>query len=191
MNVVLLRLCALLLLLPAAAFSADWNIDQLMQALSHNKSGRATFTEKKYISYLDAPVESTGELYYAAPDTLEKRTIQPKPENMRVEGDTITLERGRKKHVVQAQQYPELAGFIDGIRGTLTGDRQMLERLFALKLSGPEEGWMLTLTPADAGMKEHLELIRITGSRDNVRSIEILHPGGDRSVMTIQRTSAK
>jgi hypothetical protein len=173
------------------AIAADWDIDQLMQALSKTTAGRATFTEKKFISYLDRPVESSGELLYTAPDRLEKRTLKPRPENMLVEGSTLTLERGKQKHSLQMQDYPELAGFIDSIRGTLAGDRKALERLFRLKLDGPAERWNLTLLPTDAKMATSLHLVKISGNRDNVRTIEIIQTDGDRSVMTIDRILAR
>jgi hypothetical protein len=110
---------------------------------------------------------------------------------MLVEGSTLTLERGKQKHSLQMQDYPELAGFIDSIRGTLAGDRKALERLFRLKLDGPAERWNLTLLPTDAKMATSLHLVKISGNRDNVRTIEIIQTDGDRSVMTIDRILAR
>ena len=43
----------------------------------------------------------------------------------------IVIERGRQKHTLQLQDYPELAAVIDSIRGTLAGDRKALERQLA------------------------------------------------------------
>lgn len=179
----------LLALQPMMASAAGWDIDQLMQSLAKTKAGRATFVEKKYIALLDRPVESSGELRYTAPDRLEKRTVKPKPENMLVDGDTLVLERGRQKHTLQLQEYPELAGFIGSIRGTLSGDRKALEASFRLKLEGPAERWTLTLFPTDAKLANSVHLIEITGMRDNVRSINIIQTDGDRSMMTIERVA--
>jgi outer membrane lipoprotein-sorting protein len=171
----------------APALAAGWDIDALMQSLAKIKSGRASFVEKKTIAMLDRPVESSGELLYTAPDHLEKRTVKPKPETMVVDGGTLVIERGTQKLTVQMQEYPELAGFIDSIRGTLAGDRKALERSFRLNLEGPAERWLLSLQPTNARMANSIHLIRITGSRDNVRSIEIIQTDGDRSQMTIER----
>ncbi|RJG07704.1 outer membrane lipoprotein carrier protein LolA [Noviherbaspirillum cavernae] len=189
------RLLALLLPLvlacAAPAIAADWDLDRLMQSLAKTKEGRATFVEKKYLALLDRPVESSGELLYVAPDRLEKRTVKPKPESMLVEGDTLSIERGRQKHSVQMQEYPELAGFIDSIRGTLAGDRKALERSFRLKLEGQAERWTLNLWPTNAKLATNIHLVQITGSRDNVRSIEIIQTDGDRSVMTIEKVASR
>jgi hypothetical protein len=175
---------------PAMSWAATWDVDQLMQSLAKARSGRATFVEKKYLAMLDRPVESSGDLLYTAPDRLEKRTIKPKPETMLVEGGVLVIERGRQKLIVQLEEYPELAAFIDSIRGTLAGDRAALERVFKLQLEGGAERWILTLFPTDAKMATAIRLIRIAGNLDNVRSIEIIQSDGDRSMMAITRVAS-
>ena len=77
-----------LISLSPPAFAA-WDLQQLMDSLAQNKSGRATFVETKRIAMLDKPVESSGELLFTAPDRLEKRTLKPKPESMIVDGDAL------------------------------------------------------------------------------------------------------
>lgn len=176
---------------PIFALAADWGIEQLMQSLARVASGRATFVETKYMAMLEGPLESSGELVYRAPDHLEKRTLKPRPETMVIDGDTLAIERGRQKLTVQLQEYPELAGFLDSIRGTLAGDRQALERAFKLKLEGSAERWQLSLWPRDAKMATTIHLIRIAGSRDNLRSVEIIQTDGDRSMMAVTRVAAR
>jgi outer membrane lipoprotein-sorting protein len=186
-RLVKMLLCALCLSVPLVAVAADWNIDQLMSALAQVKPGRASFVEKKTLSLLDRPIESSGELSYSPPDRLEKRTIKPKPESMLVEGGVLTFQRGQQKHTMQLAEYPELTGFIDSIRGTLAGDRKTLERSFRLKLEGPAERWLLTLLPINPKMATSVHLIRIAGMRDDMRSIEVIQTDGDRSLMTVER----
>lgn len=186
-----LVLLGVLALPPSLSLAAAWDIDQLMQSLAKTKAGRASFVEKKYMAMLERPLESSGELRYTAPDRLEKRTIKPRPETMLIEGDTLTLERGRQKHTLQLSDYPELVGFIDSIRGTLSGDRKALERAFRLKLEGNAERWTLTLFPTEAKLLTTVHLIEIAGTRDNVRSINIIQTDGDRSLMSIERVGSE
>ncbi len=175
-----------LITLSPAAFAA-WDIQQLMETLAQNKSGRATFVEAKHIAVLDKPVESSGELFYTAPDRLEKRTLKPKPESLLVNGDELLIERGRQKYKLQLQAYPELAAFIDSIRGTLAGDRKALERNYRLNLEGTAERWTLQLLPLDEKMQAVIKGIRIAGMRDQVRSIEITQADGDSAMMSIEK----
>lgn len=177
----------ILLLPPAASHASAWNIDQLMQGLAQVHSGHASFIEKKSIAMLNKPVESSGELLYTAPDHLEKRTFKPKAENMTVDADTLLIERGRQKYRLQLQDYPELAAFIDSIRGTLAGDRNALERNYRLNLEGSVEHWILQLLPTDKKMLTVVKHIRISGVGDEVRSIEITQADGDSSLMNIEK----
>lgn len=172
------------------AHAEDWTLDQLMQSLAQTRSGHASFVEKKSIAILDKPVESSGELLYVAPDRLEKRTLKPKPESMILDRGTLTIEQKGRKRVLQLQSYPEVAAFIDSIRGTLAGDRSALERAYQLSLEGGEQDWTLTLVPIDAKMKKVVEKIRIAGSRNELRTIEIRQADGDSSIMTITQSSS-
>lgn len=187
------RRCALVwlaLLLSPVVQAAPLNIAQLMANLAKNPQGAAAFTEKKFISILDQPIESSGELLFIAPARLEKRTLKPKPETMVLDGDTLTVERGRRKHVLQLKDYPEVAGMIESIRATLAGDRKALERVYHLAVDGGNERWTLVLTPLDPKVGAVIARIRMEGVRDVVRSVEILQADGDRSVMTIEKRAS-
>ena len=177
----------LLALVPAVSHAAEWDIEQLMRGLAQIRSSQAGFVEKKFIAMLDRPIESSGELLYTAPDRLEKRTLKPKPESMIVEHGALMIERGRQKHRLQLQDYPELAAFIDSIRGTLAGDRKALERNYRLGLEGTAVRWTLQLLPVDEKMRAVVKHIRIAGVRDAVRSIEITQVDGDSSLMLIEK----
>ncbi len=177
----------LLALAAAGARAADWSVDQLMQSLAQIRAERATFTEKKFIAILDRPVESSGELLYRAPDRLEKRTLKPRPESMVLDQNLLQIERGRQKLSLPLQEHPELAAFIDSIRGTLAGDRKSLERNYRLSMEGGAQQWTLQLVPLDEKMLAVVKQIRMTGVRDAVRSIEVTQADGDRSLMLIER----
>jgi hypothetical protein len=169
-----------------AAPSASLSVDQLMSALAQRKSGRVLFTEKKYLAMLERPVESSGELVFVAPDRLEKRTVTPKPENLVIEGDMMTVQRGGKTFTMPLQNYPEIAAFIESIRGTLAGNRTALERYYRLGVEGRAGRWTLTLTPADSRMAAIVSQVRIDGANDALDSVEIRQADGDRSVMKIR-----
>ncbi len=176
-----------LMLAPGPGHAAEWDIDQLMRGLAQTRTDHARFVEKKFIAMLDKPVESSGELFYTAPDRLEKRTLKPKPESMTVDAGTLVIERGRQKHRLQLQDYPELAAFIDSIRGTLAGDRKALERNYRMSLEGAAGQWTLQLLPVDEKMQAVVKRIRIAGMRYTVRSVEITQADGDSSLMLIEK----
>jgi outer membrane lipoprotein-sorting protein len=170
---------------------AAWDMQQLMESLAQAKSGRATFVETKRIAMLDKPLESSGELLFVAPDRLEKRTLKPKPESLVVDGDELSIERGNRTYRLRLQSYPELAAFIDSIRGTLAGNRKTLERDFRLNLGGTASAWTLQLFPFDEKMKAVVRRIVIAGAQGQVNTIEIDQADGDSSVMVIEKSTAR
>jgi len=180
-----LTLCSLLSIATASHAEATWDLDQLMQSLAATRSGHASFIEKKSIAILDKPVESSGELFYTAPDRLEKRTLKPKAESMVLDKDNLIVEQRGKKHVLSLQSYPEIAAFIDSIRGTLAGDRKALERTYKLNMVGHQQDWNLSLLPLEDKMKKVVISINISGSGNMLDTIEIKQADGDSSLMMI------
>ena len=167
--------------------AADWNVSRLMQSLAQQRGGKVAFSEKKYIALLDRPVESSGELVYQPPARLEKRTLKPNFESLVLDRDTLVVERGKQKYTLQLQQYPEITAIVDSIRSTLAGDLKALERQYRVDLQGDPERWTLTLLPSDARIAAIVQRIQISGTRDELRQIEMLLADGDRSVMNIRR----
>lgn len=180
-----LLLSSLFLFAGVSHAANNWDIDQLMQLLAATHTGHASFIEIKSIAILEKPVESSGELFYTAPDRLEKRTLKPKGESMLLDKDKLTVEQRGKKHVLRLQNYPEIAAFIDSIRGTLAGDRQALERNYQLSMQGDEQSWSLILLPIEDKMKKVVAKITIAGSGNELRTIDIKQADGDSSQMAI------
>jgi outer membrane lipoprotein-sorting protein len=176
------------LALPACA---AFDVSQLMDDLASNKGGKAKFVEKKYLSLLDKPVVSTGEMTYAAPGFLEKRTLTPKIETLRLDKDQLSIEREKRKITINLSSQPEALAFIDSIRGSLTGNKAALEKNYLLSLSGNTTKWVLTLLPSDQKISALVLRITISGSKNQIRSIEYLQADGDRSVMNIEPLETK
>jgi outer membrane lipoprotein-sorting protein len=171
----------------AAESSAAWGIEQLMQNLAQVKVARGKFVERKYMAVLNAPLDSSGTLVYTAPGRLEKHTLLPKPETLVLEQDKLTIEykdRNQRRTLV-LQEYPVVWAFVESIRSTLAGNLQTLNRFYRASLAGSEEQWRLSLTPAEPAIQSVVKEIRIGGSRNRVRTIEIIEAEGDRSLMTI------
>lgn len=174
---------------PVAAGTAQWTLDRLMSTLAQNKSGRASFTETKYLAIADKPIESTGELAFVAPDHLEKVTVSPKPERLVVDGDKLTVERNQRKYTVSLAHYPEIGAFIESIRATLAGNRYVLEQLYKVSIGGHGDDWTLTLTPLDSRMLKTVQTIKLDGTRDVLRTVVIEQADGDHSVMQLRNAS--
>ncbi|MEO8717207.1 MAG: LolA-related protein [Burkholderiales bacterium] len=175
--------------LPARA-ATPWTLDQLLHGFAQTREAHSSFVEKKSVRVLERPMVSSGELHFSAPDQLEKRTLRPRPELLRLDGDTLTLERGERRLQLSLRGYPQAAAFVESIRGTLAGDRAALERVYRLQLEGSERSWALTLTPREPEMAALVARVRIAGRRAEVSVIEIEQANGDSTLMSVQRLPA-
>jgi hypothetical protein len=177
---VLLSLCA------AVAPAAD-NLDiaRLMQALAQVKAGEATFTERRHVALLEQTLESSGKLSFSAPDTFIRETLKPRRERMAIVGNTLTMSQGERTRTMALDSAPGASLIVDAMRGTLTGNRETLERTFDARVSGDLKMWFMELVPRDSQLRSHVLSIRIAGQHGVVREVLVALPDGDRSVMTI------
>src|SRR5579864_9285460 len=83
--------------LAAAPGQSAFDVPQLMHRLSLVSRSTAYFSERKELGMLSEPLDSSGTLAYVAPNKLQKSTLQPKPERITVDGDTLTIEQSGER----------------------------------------------------------------------------------------------
>lgn len=188
------RRALLTLLLVGAArpsfAAAAFDLAALMALLAQRKRGETRFSEERIVSTLDSPLRASGTLSFEAPDRFTRQTLEPRPERMSVQGNTLELQRGGRTRRLALDAVPELAALVDAIRGTLGGDAAALQRHFRVQVGGSAAQWSLRLTPSDARLANQVREIQIVGQRSDVRSIELDLAGGDRSLMLVEPMAA-
>jgi len=158
-----------------------------MESLARNRPAEVRFEETAFSTLLTQPLKTQGILRFSPPAGLEKHITSPYDERYLVEGDSVLVENKTKgtKRTLSLHDYPSLRAFIEAFRSTLANDVITLRRFYSVTLQGEPPRWVLILRPLDKAMQELAESIRFSGEREQVRSIEILAPDGDRSVMVI------
>jgi len=175
------------LALPATASrAAAFDLAQLTALLSRVRAGDATFTEQRRVEMLDRTLESSGRLSFRAPDTFVRETLKPRREKLEVTGNQLTMSLGDRSRTVQLDSAPEAAVIVEAVRGTLTGNRESLERLFVATVSGAADRWSLELVPKDLRLRGQVSAVKVSGRDAVVREVLILLADGDRSTMTIE-----
>lgn len=175
----------------ASSYAGDWALADLMHALAQKKSGKASFIEKKYIGILDKPLESSGELFFQAPNRLEKRTLKPRSESMLLDGDKLTVTLHEKQPLyLRLQDHPDVAALVESIRGTLSGDQAILEKNYAIEFSGTQGKWQMTLTPVPKALAKVVRQIHIGGANATIKTIAFDQADGDRIEMEISLVTA-
>ncbi len=137
---------------------------------------------------LDKPLESSGRLSFEVPDTFTRETLAPRQEKISVVGNRVTMSQGNRSRSVALDSIREVALIVDAIRGTLTGNRDVLERNFLPTVGGNPQRWTLELVPRDAMLREKVTSVRLAGQQSLVREVQVTMADGDKSVMTIEPT---
>jgi hypothetical protein len=169
----------------APSAQADPAFAQVLALLAARRHGHAPFTEVHEMAMLKEPLRSSGELFYDAPDRLEKRTLTPRAESLLLDHGILTAQRGPHRHVLELSAYPQVVPFVESIRATLAGDAAALERYFSIDFQGELAHWTLHLTPKDPALAHTVKDITIEGERDVLHSVVIRQSDGDRSLITI------
>jgi Outer membrane lipoprotein carrier protein LolA-like len=180
-----LALLGLLACAPPVHAQTPGPLDELMQLLARRQHGHVAFTEVHQLAVLQSPLRSSGELVYDAPDRLEKRTLTPRPETLRLAHGELTMERNHRQRVLALRDYPQIVPFVESIRATLAGDRAALERYFEVRFEGSLADWTLELRPRDAQVAASVRDVRVSGARDAIHQVQIRQSDGDQSVLTI------
>jgi hypothetical protein len=182
-----LKLAFLTLSLAANVAHAEWNADALLKALAERPASEASYSETKTSALLKEPLKTSGTLTYRKPAFMQKRVLKPFEEVLTVDGERMTWEQpaNKRKHDMALRDYPVIWGFIESMRSTLNGDAKTLERFYKIRLDGDERKWSLVLLPSDVDMAKFIRVVRIGGSKAQVRTVEIQEAGGDKTLMTL------
>lgn len=183
-------LLMLLLCIPAlscAEEASSWDVRQLMQGLAQVKEAKGNFVERKFLSVLNRPLESSGTLMFQAPAHLEKHTLAPKVESLVLDHGVLTIDSKARntKRTLVLQEYPALWAFVESIRSTLAGDLPTLQRFYNIELEGNASHWKIRLLPIELKVREVMREIRISGHGNRVDSFETVESNGDRALMTV------
>jgi hypothetical protein len=162
------------------------SLESLMAGMREIRGESARFVELKTVRLLTRPIRATGTLTYAAPDKLEKITLTPTPETIRLEGGMLSGTRADgEEFSVDIDSHEEIAALVEGIRSTLAGDLATLQRHYEITFSGDGQHWKMDLAPKARRVREKVDTIRIQGSGTAIGTIVVSEKDGDRSEMTI------
>ena len=175
--------------LPAHA-QATFDIVELMRTLAQVRSGEASFTETRTVAMLERTLQSSGRLSFEAPDSFVRETLKPRREKIAVVGNQVTMSigsgSGSRSRSVPLDSVPEAAVIMEAIRGTLTGNRDAIERNFTPLVTGTPQRWTLELKPRESRLRELVISVRLSGEKGLVREVTVAMADGDKSVMTIE-----
>ena len=166
--------------------AAGFDLQALTQQLAQARSGQATFVEDRRVQQLDQVLRSSGRLSFVAPDTFIRETLRPSHEKLAVVGNQLTMSRGTRSRVTSLDSVPEAVVIVEAIRGTLTGNKDTLEKYFDTSVQGSAEQWQLELVPREPRLRGQVAHLRLSGRQAQVREVRMTLADGDTSVMRIE-----
>lgn len=187
--------------LSGRALATDDELARLFSELGARRERQARFNERRFSALLKAPIESSGTLLFRAPDLLEKRTLEPQLESVRIEGNVVTYEGAPRGGTVGKRTFalsdaPLLAALSESLRATLAGDLPGLRRHYDVSWSAvpaqgqAQKGWQLTLAPRERALREAVAKVVLRGAGSEVSAVEVVEAGGDLTLMQIVPLSA-
>ncbi len=174
----------------AAPTRADDDLTRLFAELGARRERHARFVERKFSGLLKAPIESSGTMIFRAPDILERRTIEPQRESVRIQGSVVTYEGAPVRGQIQKRTFtladaPLLAALVESLRATLAGNLVELRRHYDVNKTGAGQAWGLTLIPRERALRDAVERIQLRGTGSEVNEVEIVEASGDLTLLRI------
>ena len=173
----------------AFADAPDAGLDAILASLAQRPHGHVLYSEQIDSALFKRPLHTSGELFFDAPDRLEKKTLQPVAEDLLVEGDVVTIVRGTHRTSIRLSDHPQLSPLLNGIRATLAGDRSTLEKYFQLAFTVDESHWELDLQPLASDSKPVYKRVLIRGIDDRIHSVTLERAPGERTTITLSEAA--
>jgi outer membrane lipoprotein-sorting protein len=186
---------------PGRAPADDPGLAALLERMASTAGVEASYVERRELSLLAAPLESRGVIYFVPPDRFARFTVEPGYSALVSDGGVLRLREGRDAEETDLSASPMARGFVESFTVLWSGDRDELERLYALELRGrpavPEapgggpagrDGvWELRLSPRHAPLSRFITAITLRGDAAGTREMMVEEEDGDRTVTTFER----
>lgn len=178
-----LLLFAALALGPAASLAKgdERALDDLLREMASTSGVSAQFSERKELTLLSAPLESSGWLYFAPPDRFARFTERPAFSALVIDGERVRFREGDAGDELDLSGNPMTRAFVENFIALWSGDRARLERLYEVALTFEGERWELALTPRRAPLSRFIEVVSLRGSGEVLEQMTVRDRDGDRT----------
>lgn len=144
------------------------------------------FHETREIAALTRPLVTSGVLIFRRPAYLRQSTLVPHHEEMILDGNAVSIQRGTDSaHVVALDQSPALAVLATTLRAPLEGDIAALDRYYTLAATGDDRAWMLVMTPSDPDAMRFVRTVSLWGRNNAIDRLRVVLANGDVQTLTI------
>ncbi len=170
---------------------ADMTLARLLESMASVKGLSAKFREEKHMDLLAVPIVNEGELHFAPPGRLVRRTTAPAPSTVLISGDTLSFVDAAGREHIDLSTNPAVRMFVDSFVKIYAGDKEALERMYGMSFKASGAAWTLTLTPKLSPIDKVIRSIELTGEGPTLRSMRVVELGGDETVTRFSEVRAR
>jgi outer membrane lipoprotein-sorting protein len=178
----LILLLSLVLAAPGAFAeeSAPKSAAHLLKEFSRSKGFSASFKEEKYLTVLNEPLLTEGDVKYTAPDLLVRTTRQPKT-RLEIRKSSLSYrDEATKKDLPLDKNHPARA-FVQVFLDLIRGDYGSIEKRFTITYTPKGREWEMHLVPRDPKKLAGIKNIDLRGEGLNISWMQIRDRHGDRT----------
>jgi outer membrane lipoprotein-sorting protein len=172
------------LLLVGAAAHADpgpGTLEGLMAGMARASGVLAEFHEVKTLALLAAPLESRGVLHFVPPDRMVRRTLEPAPSALVVDGPRVSFRDDSGEAPVDLSGDPSARQFVDNFTTIFRGDLPALREKYEVRFESEPPAWRLVLEPKDAVLRRFVARLTLSGEGEAMREMALVERDGDRT----------
>jgi outer membrane lipoprotein-sorting protein len=166
---------------------APATIEALMEGMARAKGVLAEFTETKELALLSTPIESKGVLHFIPPDRMVRRTLEPAPSSLVVDGKRVLFRDASGAAPVDLSGDPSAKEFVDNFTTIFRGDLGALRAKYDVRFESEPPRWKLVLEPRDAVLKRFVASVTLAGLGETMSEMVLLERDGDRTITRFGR----
>lgn len=169
--------CLLLFVATASPASASGPVDvsSILKSIARPSPSTTPFVELRASPLLKQAVRTEGVYRHPAPGVLVREVSSPRPETMKMSGQSIEVTRSGKTRQLDASSAPGMLSMQEGFMAMISGDLPALSRHYDVNATGDHQAWVVHLTPIAPALRARVRTIELMGSHDQLRCI-ITHP---------------
>ena len=167
-------------------------LEGVMAGMAGARGVVAEFREVKELALLSAPLESRGVLHFVPPDRMVRRTLEPVPSELVVDGSRVVFRDGAGAGGAPADLSadPSARQFVDNVTTIFRGDLAALRERYEVAFEADGPRWRLALTPRDPVVRHFVASLALEGEGEGLRQMVLVERDGDRTTTRFERVDA-
>lgn len=170
--------------------SAAPTLEALMAGMAGARGVVAEFHEVKQLALLAAPLESRGVLDFVPPDRMVRRTLEPVPSLLIVDGRRVVFRDAAGAAPIDLSGDPSARQFVDNVTTIFRGDLGALRERYDVRFEAEPPKWRLELEPRDPVVRRFVASLTLSGEGDAMREMVLLERDGDRTTTRFDKVDA-